>query len=35
VGLLDPEKVGSEVAVKLLRAGEMKELRLVVGTREA
>jgi len=35
VGLLDPEKVGSEVGVKLLRAGEVKELRLVVGTRGA
>ena len=35
VALLDPEKIGSEVTLKLLRAGEAKELRLVVGTRGA
>jgi S1-C subfamily serine protease len=35
VGLLEPEKVGSEVEVKLVRAGEAKTARLLVGTRAA
>ncbi len=35
VGLLEPEKIGSEVEVKLVRAGEVKTERLVVGTRAA
>jgi S1-C subfamily serine protease len=34
VGLLDPEKVGSEVEVKLLRAGKVESARLLIGTRE-
>lgn len=35
VGLVDPEKVGSEVEIKLVRAGGVEGVRLLVGTREA
>lgn len=35
VGLLEPERIGSEVEVRLVRAGEMKSARLLVGTRGA
>ncbi len=35
LGLLEPEKIGSEVDVKLMRAGEVKGLRLLIGTRGA
>jgi S1-C subfamily serine protease len=33
--LLDEERIGREAAVKLIRAGELKEVRLTVGTRGA
>jgi len=35
VGLLEPERIGAEVEVKLLRAGEIVTKRLVIGTRAA
>jgi len=33
LGLLDAERIGAEVAVRLLRAGEPREVALTVGTR--
>lgn len=35
LGLLDAERIGSEVAVRLLRSGELRELALTVGARNA
>ena len=33
LGLLDPERIGSEVAVRLLRSGDLRDLVLTVGAR--
>jgi S1-C subfamily serine protease len=33
--LLDGERIGAEVPVRIVRAGEVKDVRLTVGTREA
>jgi len=33
LGLLDAERIGAEVTVRLLRAGELREVALTVGTR--
>src|SRR5206468_1269708 len=33
LGLLDAERIGAEVTVRLLRAGELREVPLTVGTR--
>jgi len=35
LGLLDPDRIGAEVAVTLLRAGEIREVAVTVGTRGA
>lgn len=35
LGLLDAERIGAEVAVRLLRAGELRELTVAVGSRTA
>jgi S1-C subfamily serine protease len=35
LGLLDGERIGSEVAIRLLRAGELRDLVLTVGTRNS
>jgi len=33
LGLLDGERIGTEVAVRLLRAGELRDAAVTVGTR--
>src|SRR6266704_299356 len=35
LGLLDAERIGAEVTVRLLRAGELREVALTVGTRNS